>query len=159
MFDTARQLHFTRSLQHFSARLEDLLERARLYQPPLPPELIDEIAFTTGELMLVLTNYPSHEKEALVQEALSHAQSLRVRLRADQSQSDQVTKDCDDFSREIARLVIISQKPPDQHGRNICVAGNILRQASRAQIFLMRRVERGSRRTSPGPPCYSCLIF
>ena len=110
MFDTARQLHFVRSLEHFSAKLEELLERARFHQSPLPPDLIDEIAFTTGELMLVLTNYPSHEKEALVQEALSHAKTLRERLRADLPQSDQVTQDCDDFSREIARLVVDSKK-------------------------------------------------
>jgi hypothetical protein len=110
MFDNARQLNFTRSLEYLSARLEELLEPAHLHQALLPPELIDEIAFTAGELMLVLTNYPSHEIEALVQEALSHAKTLRERLRADLPQSDQVTQDCDDFSREIARLVVDSKK-------------------------------------------------
>jgi hypothetical protein len=110
VFDTARQLHFARSLEHFSARLDELLKSAQFHQSPLPPELIDEIAFTTGELMLVLMNYPSHEKEASVEEALSHAKALRERLRANQPQNDLVTKDCDNFSREIARLVIDSKK-------------------------------------------------
>jgi hypothetical protein len=111
VFDhTARQLHFTRSLEHFSQRLDELLTSARLHHPPLPPELIDEIAFTTGELMLVLTNHPSHEKESSVQEALAHARSLRERLRAEHRASDQVAKDCESFSQEIARLLSNSKK-------------------------------------------------
>lgn len=110
MYDTARQLHFTHSLERFSARLDELLASARLQHSPLPTELIDEIALTTGELMLVLTNYPSHQEEISVQEALAHAKSLRERLRIEQSQGDQVTKDCDSFSQEIAQLVISSKK-------------------------------------------------
>lgn len=109
MYDTARQLHFTRSLEYFSSKLDELLNNAR-HQSTLSPELIDEIAFTTGELMLVLTNYPSHQEEASVQEALAHAKSLRERLRVEQTQGDQVTKDCDSFSQEIAQLVLSSKK-------------------------------------------------
>jgi hypothetical protein len=110
VFDAARQLHFTRSLEHFSARLDELLNSARFHQSQLPPELIDEIAFTTGELMLVLTNHSSHQEEAAIQEALSHARSLRARLRANQPQGDQLTKDCDSFSQEIAQLLVDSKK-------------------------------------------------
>ena len=110
MFDTARQLHFTRSLEHFSKRLDELLESARLHQSQLPPELIDEIAFTTGELMLVMTNYPGHHEDELVHEVLSHARSLRERLRVGQPQGDQVRKDCDSFRQEIAQLVRDSKK-------------------------------------------------
>jgi len=110
VFDTARQLHFTRSLEHFSKRLDELLASARLYESPLPPELIDEIAFTMGELMLVLTNHPSHEDEVLVMEALAHAKRLRERLRAEHHAGDQVAKACDNFSQEIARLVIDSKQ-------------------------------------------------
>jgi hypothetical protein len=108
MFDTARLLHFTRSLEHFSARLEELLERAHLHQSPLPPELLDEIAFTTGELMLVLTNHSS--EDVSIREALSHAKNLRERLRVDQPQGEQMAKDCDSFSQEIAQLLINSKK-------------------------------------------------
>ena len=110
MFGTARQLHFTRALEHFSKRLDELLTNARLHHPPLPPELIDEIAFTTGELMLVLTNHPSPEKESSVQEALAHARNLRTHLRIEQRESNQVTEECDSFSQEIARLVIDSKQ-------------------------------------------------
>jgi len=110
VFDTARQLHFTRSLEHFCSRLDELLNNARLHQAQLPPELIDEIAFTTGELMLVLTNHPSHQEEASVKEALSHARSLREHLRVDRPQNDQLTKDCDNFRHEIAQLVVDSKK-------------------------------------------------
>ena len=82
-----------------------MLTNARLQHPPLPPELIDEIAFTMGELMLVLTNHPSHKKESSVQEALAHARNLRHHLRIEQRESNQVTEECDNFSQEIARLV------------------------------------------------------
>src|SRR4051812_9044141 len=109
MFDTARQLHFTRSLEHFSTKLEELLEHARLQQSSLPPELADEIAFTTGELMIVLTNHTPHEEKS-VREALAHAKNLREHLRIDRPQSDQLAEDCDNFRREIARLVVESKK-------------------------------------------------
>jgi phosphoenolpyruvate carboxylase len=109
VYDTARQLHFTRSLERFSSKLDELLADAR-HQSPLSPELIDEIAFTTGELMLVLTNHPTHQAEASVQEALAHARSLRERLRIEQPESDQVTKDCASFSQEIALLVLSSKQ-------------------------------------------------
>jgi hypothetical protein len=110
MFDVARQLHFTCSLERFSKRLDELLESARLHQSQLPLELIDEIAFTTGELMLVMTNHPGHHKDELVQEVLSHAKSLRERLRADHLQDDEVTEDCDSFRREVAQLVLDCKK-------------------------------------------------
>lgn len=108
MFDTARQLHFTRSLERFSVRLEELLDCARLHQGPPSPELLDEIAFTTGELMIVLTNHSSEDTS--IQEALSHAKSLRERLRFDRTQDELVAKDFDSFRREIAKLVADSKK-------------------------------------------------
>lgn len=110
MFDVARQLHFTRSLEHFSTRLNELLESAHRHQLQLTPELIDEIALTTGELMLVMTNHLSHHEDELISEVLAHARSLRERLRVGESQGNQVTKDCDSFSREIAQLVIDSKR-------------------------------------------------
>jgi transposase len=73
-------------------------------------ELIDEIALTTGELMLVMTNHLSHHKDKLISEVLAHAKSLRDRLRISKSQSNKVMKDCDSFRQEIAQLVIDSKK-------------------------------------------------
>jgi hypothetical protein len=110
VFDVARQLHFTRSLEHFSRKLDELLESARLHQSQPPPELIDEIAFTAGELMLVMTNYPGHHEEELIREVLAHARSLRERLRMDILQGDEATKDCDSFRREVAQLMRDSKK-------------------------------------------------
>jgi hypothetical protein len=110
VFDTARQLHFTRSLDQFSKRLDELLDSACLHQSQLPPELVDEIAFTTGELMLVLTNYPGHHEDELIREVLSHAKRLRERLRVEQPQGEQVMNDCDSFRQEIAQLVRDSKK-------------------------------------------------
>jgi hypothetical protein len=110
VFDIARQLHFTRSLDQFSRRLDELLDSARLHQSHLPPELIDEIAYTTGELMLVLTNHPGYHEEELIREVLSHAGSLRERLRVDHFQDDKVAKDYDRFRDEIAQLLTDSKK-------------------------------------------------
>ncbi|HEY0543988.1 MAG TPA: hypothetical protein VGC91_01225 [Pyrinomonadaceae bacterium] len=110
MFDISRQLHFSRSLECFSSRLDELLDSARLHQSQLPPELIDDIAYTTGELMLVLTNHAGSQEDGLLHEVLSHAKTLRERLRGHQLQSDQVTKDCQSFCQEIARLVSDSKK-------------------------------------------------
>ena len=110
MFDLSRHLHFIRSLELFSTKLEALLDSARLQPSQLTPELIDDIAYITGELMLVLTNHSGSQKDALVQEVLSHARDLREHLRDHQLQTDQVTKDCHSFSQEIARLVSDSKK-------------------------------------------------
>ena len=110
MFDTYRQLHFARSLEHFSVRLDELLESARPHQSHLPAELIDEIAYTTGELMLVLTNHAGHQEDKLFQEVLSHARELREHLRDHQLRSEQITHACKSFSQEIARLLMESKK-------------------------------------------------
>jgi hypothetical protein len=110
VFDIARQLHFTHSLEHFSKRLDELLDSARFHQSQLPPELIDEIALTTGELMLVMTNHPGHHEDELISEVLAHAGSLRERLRIGGSQSNQMAKDCDSFRQAIAQLLRDSKK-------------------------------------------------
>ena len=110
MFEAARQLHFTRSLERLSARFDELLMSAYSHHQHVPAELIDEIAFTAGELMLVLTNHHSNQEETsdgdiAVKEVLSHAGSLRQRLRADLIKADQMAADCASFGREVARLV------------------------------------------------------
>lgn len=87
-----------------------MLESARLDPSRLTPELTDEIALTTGELMLVLTNHPGHHEDKLIREVLAHAKSLRHRLRIEESHGNQIAKDCDSFRQEIAQLVIDSKK-------------------------------------------------
>jgi hypothetical protein len=110
VFDAARQLHFTHSLERFSERLDELLFRAQRSLPSLPPELIDEIALTTGELMLVLVNHPSELEEESVREALAHAKRLREHLRINERERGRVTEECQEFSREIAYLISASKK-------------------------------------------------
>jgi hypothetical protein len=110
VFDTARQLQFTHSLERFSQQFDELLTSARQFQSQLPAELADEIALITGELMLVLTNHPAHLEEESVREALSHAQNLRAHLRIDRRERSQLTQECDSFNQEIARLVRDSKK-------------------------------------------------
>ena len=110
MFNLDRQLHFTRLLAQFSARLDELLTTARLHQPQLSPELIDEIALTTGELMLVLTNHHAHHEESSVKVALSHARTLREHLRVEPYHGEQLAKDCNSFRDEIAQLLVESKK-------------------------------------------------
>jgi hypothetical protein len=80
-----------------TASCDELLESARLHQSQLPPEHLDDIAFTTGELMLVMKNYRGHHEDELILEALSHARSLREHLRVGESQGNQVAKECDSF--------------------------------------------------------------
>lgn len=109
MFEAARQLHFSRALERLRVRFDELLDSARSHPRCLPPELTDEIALTAGELMLVLTNHQGHE-EAAVREVLSHAKTLRQRLRADGPDQAQLTEDCDSFSREVARLAADSKR-------------------------------------------------
>lgn len=87
-----------------------MLDIAYFHQSTLPPELIDEIAITTGELMLVMTNYPGSQEDELIREVLSHAKSLRERLRVGESQSNEVMKNCASFRQEIAQLVRDSKK-------------------------------------------------
>lgn len=110
MFKTARHLHFISSLERLSVKLDELLDSARQHKSQLPPELIDEIAYTTGELMLVLTNHTGSLEDKLFQEVLTHARELRARLRDHRLRSEQITMACNNFSQEIWRLVSDSKK-------------------------------------------------
>ena len=65
MSDAMRQLHFSHALERFSARLDELLLSARPYQLNLQPELLDEIAYVSGELTIVLTNHDRDEEESI----------------------------------------------------------------------------------------------
>ena len=105
MLDTSRHLHFTSSLARFALRLNELLSSARLHQSGLPPELLDEIAYTTGELTIVLMNHDEHQEEGLVKEVLSLAQTLRLHLRSNQLRGEQVVQAFDPFREKIEMLL------------------------------------------------------
>jgi hypothetical protein len=105
MVDTARQLHFTHALEHFSAKLNELLSSAHLHQICFSPELIDEIAYVTGELTIVLMNHNRHHEEGLVKEVLSLAQTLRQHLRSNQLRDEQIIEAFDPFREKINKLL------------------------------------------------------
>jgi hypothetical protein len=73
--------------------------------------LIDEIAYLTGELMIVLMDYrAAHQDDEALTEALAHAQLLHHHLRAQQLQVDQIAQTCDTFRREIDLLIRHSKR-------------------------------------------------
>lgn len=111
MPDNPHHLYFSRSLEHFSARLDELLTGLRRKHSQLTPELIDEIAYTTGELMVVLMDYhAAYQEDGFLKEALAHAQLLHRHLRAQQLQEDQIAQTCDTFRREIDLLIRQSKR-------------------------------------------------
>lgn len=107
MPDTTYQQRLTHLLEHFSAQLEELLRQVKKDdQQLLPLELLDEIAATTGELMLVLLDYRSaHKSEALVREVISHAEQLRRSLRSAGARPAEVTADLLSFNRDVGLLI------------------------------------------------------
>lgn len=105
MSDAARQLHFNKALERFSARLNELLLNARSYQSSLPIELLDEVAYVTGELTIVLTNHDEHQDEGPIKEVLILAQSLRRHLRSNQLGGEQLIQAFDSFKDKIEQLL------------------------------------------------------
>lgn len=72
----------------------------------MPVELLDEIAATTGELMLVLLDYQSaHKAEELVREVISHAQCLRQSLRSQILRADELTADVSSFNEDVGLII------------------------------------------------------
>jgi hypothetical protein len=108
MPDALYQERLTRSLKHFSARLDDLLLQVRCLEPPLiPSELLDELASTTGELMLVLAEYQfTHRSEELVQDVISNAHSLRELLRSRQeTYTEQLAEAVLSFNERVGLII------------------------------------------------------
>lgn len=106
MLYNTHHLYFSRSLEHFSNRLDELLTSVRLHHSQLTPELVDQIAYITGELMVVLMDYhAAHQEDGFLIEALAHAQLLHRHLRAQQLQEDQIAQTCDTFRREIDLII------------------------------------------------------
>jgi hypothetical protein len=110
MLDTARQLHFTHALEHFSAKLSELLTSLRHHPPNLKPELLDEIAYVTGELTIVLTNHDDHQEEESIKEVLSLAKTLRLRLRSNQLKGEQIIQAFNPLREKIDKLLVGHKK-------------------------------------------------
>jgi 23S rRNA C2498 (ribose-2'-O)-methylase RlmM len=107
MTDALHSQRLTHLLEHSSAKLDELLRQLQLHDQQLMPlELLDEIAVTTGELMLVLLDYQSsHKSEELVQEVISHAQCLRHALRSQQLQTNDLTADVSSFNEDVGLII------------------------------------------------------
>jgi hypothetical protein len=110
MLDTSRQLHFTHALEHFAGKLNELLSSARRQQSTLPPELLDEIAYTTGELTIVLMNHEKYQEEGLIRDVLLLAQTLRHHLRSKQLRGEQVVQAFSPFTEKIDLLITSRRK-------------------------------------------------
>lgn len=111
MPDTLQHLYFSSSLTRFSTRLDELLLNARRQQSNLTPELIDEIAYTTGELMVVLMDYhAANQEDGFLKDALVHAQQLHHHLRSHQLEAGQVAESCSAFRHEIDLLIRQSKR-------------------------------------------------
>lgn len=111
MYDISHQLQVNRRLERFSERLDDLLSKARLQQMQLPPELLDEIAATTGEIMLVLMNFQGNiQTDALLHEALTHAGNLRQHLRSRQFRDEEIAEAFSSLKHEVEQLVRQSRR-------------------------------------------------
>lgn len=107
MTDALHSQRLTHLLEHFSAQLDELLSQLRLHDShALPVELLDEIATTTGELMLVLLDYQSaHKSEEMVRQVISHAQGLRQALRSHQTQTDELTANVSSFKDDVSLII------------------------------------------------------
>jgi hypothetical protein len=111
MYDTSHQLQVNRALERFSEQLDELLSKAHHHRLQIPPELLDEIAITTGEIMLVLMNFQENiQTDALLQEALSHASNLRQHLRSRQFRDEDVAEAFSSLKREVEQLIRQSRR-------------------------------------------------
>ena len=111
MYDTSHQLQVNRLLERFSERLDELLYKARSHRLQLPPELLDEIAATTGEIMLVLMNFQENtQTDALLHEALTHAGNLRTHLRSRQFRDEEIAEAFSGLKQEVEQLVRQSRR-------------------------------------------------
>lgn len=107
MPDASRHNRLTRLLEQISTRLEDLqVEVRRTEAQPLPPELIDEIASTAGELILILADHRSaHQTGKPEQAAASHANLLREGVRRRQLHREQIAEAVHTLTQEVSLII------------------------------------------------------
>ena len=102
-----RQQRFTQLLESFSARIGGLLEETgRHRSEDLPVELLDELAGTMGELLIVLTDYQSfHGEDHLTRRVISDAQLLRESIRSRLLQSEQLVAAVGALADEVYQII------------------------------------------------------
>ena len=111
MHEPLHQQRFTRLLNQFSERLDDLLLNARRYDSKrIPLEILDEIAITIGELTLVLSDHLAvHHTQALAHKIISHAEGLRQGVRSGALSKDQLAGAIGGLIEEV-QLIILEDK-------------------------------------------------
>jgi hypothetical protein len=94
------------SLTLLSVRLSELVAEARLATQPLPPELLDEIASSAGELMLLLAGLKGeHPADELVAQAIADAQRIREAVRSQRLERGCLEDETDELRREVEEIV------------------------------------------------------
>lgn len=98
---------FTQSLGSFSNRLDDLMMEMRRFEPTLiPAELLDEMASTLGELMLVLVEHKGRDgARTSTSRAASDAQNLREAIRHGRLQHNQITETLGTLCQELVTVI------------------------------------------------------
>jgi hypothetical protein len=107
MLDSLHQHHLTQLLVKFSRRLDDLIQQVRHYKShQLPPELIDELACTTGELMLALIDHQTaNGTNQRTYRAVTDAQQLRQDVRFHQMRQEQIAEAASTLMHEIDQII------------------------------------------------------
>jgi hypothetical protein len=107
VLDHLHQQQLTRRLQHFSARLDELIPRLRPYSAQdLPSELIDELAALAGELMLALIDHRgAFRNDGITGGAVADARLLREGLRSERLPSSQVAEAATALRREVDEII------------------------------------------------------
>ena len=107
MQDILRHQRFTRQLGRFSDRLDDLMLELRRFEPTqVPPELLDEMASTLGELMLVLIEHKDGDAATnSTGRAASDARHLREAVRLGQLQYGQLTEALGTLRQELGVVI------------------------------------------------------
>lgn len=107
MQDAIHHQRFTRSLEDFSARLDELLQEMRRFEPSLiPVELLDECASTLGELMLVLIEHKNSDRvNDYAGRAASDAQRLREGMRLGELHSSQIAEAINALLAELGTII------------------------------------------------------
>ena len=107
MQDILRHQRFTQQLGRFSDKLDELMLELRRYEPTrVPAELLDEMASTLGELMLVLIEHKDSDGgKTSTGRAASDAQHLREAVRLGQLQHNQITEALGTLRQELGVVI------------------------------------------------------
>lgn len=96
----------TSSLEQYCSRLEELCSQVRHSLPTLSAELLDEVAGTIGELMLVLIQLQNaHPAEESIRHAVSDAQHIRKAVRTQHTQHEQIAVAVNLLMSEVDQII------------------------------------------------------